>query len=159
MAKINIKKLMEAVNGSPKIDSKVEEAGKWLKSSGLSTTENIIVDGLINSATAAEIESIVNDLINTLKETKKFSLGKHIIKPLLVLSKILSLFDISVKERPAQEEMVTEIVLDLFDRYAPSIKWVPSWLSKWVGKKLINKYAPVVVDELFDLLHGEDDKE
>lgn len=157
MPKINFDNLLTAVSGSEVVDTKVEEAAKWLKNSGLSTFDNDIVDGLINSATAAEIEASIADLVRTFKETKGFSFSKHVVKPLLVLGRVLSVFDVTKESRDKQEELVVEVILDLFDKYTPSIKWVPDWASKWIGTKVVKKVAPSIVDEVFDLLHGEDD--
>jgi hypothetical protein len=158
MAALNLEALLaEMVKETGDSSTKLEEALSIVKTNATDPDKNNVVNGLISEDKIAELSAKISNLITSLKGAK-FAFDTHVTKPLEVVVSIFKTFDIKPEQRAAAEIIAVGILQDLYKKYAPKY---PAWLMLFKGfieSVIFNSIAPKLIDMLFDVLYGQDDK-
>jgi len=158
MAKLNLKELLGAVKGTPGEGAKLEKAGQLIKDAGLATDDDSLVKGTFSEEKANEIVAEIENLIKGFKDTKKFDFKVHVSKPVQTVGTVLRALEVTEENRDQAEEVISDLIKDLYLVHNPDIPWVPEPVETWVENIILKNAVPALVDMVFDLLFSEDEK-
>lgn len=155
MAKLNLEALRNKIAEATNNESMVESAKKILAEHGISADDSVIA-GQISKETATEIEAMIDGLVEDFKSTKKFDWKVHILNPIWTVAEAIRKIDIA--DRQGLEELLTELIQNLFKQYAPDLPWIAKIpiIGGAVKSLIIGTAIPAGIDFVFDRVYGED---
>lgn len=146
-----LKKMDEAKDDK---ESLAATATRILSEHGKSDDSSIVA-GKITPKKAVEIEAIVEKLVEEFKKQKTFNWKVHILDTVDAIIEIVNTIG-DFGDRAALEDIVVQIVADLFKRYNPKIPYVPEFIGKFVKSKIVDTLVPLLVDWILDRIYGAD---
>jgi len=155
VAKIDLTALLNKMREAKEDkESLAQTAARVLAENGRSDDDSVVA-GKITPKKATEVEAMVEALIEKFEAEETFNWRVHILDTTDTIIEIIKAVG-DFGDRPLLEDLVVEIIADLFKRYNPKIPYVPQFIGKFVKSKIVDTLVPFLVDWILDKIYGED---